>query len=66
MKHFKVSNSLDHPIQACDQRKQIIERKKNGDENIKMIDVLHFVWKFIKKEDKKKNSVPLSLKFTQN
>ena len=54
MKHFKVSNSLDHPIQACDQRKQIIERKKNGDENIKMIDVLHFVWKFIKKEDKKK------------
>ena len=32
MKHFKVSNSLDHPIWACDQRKQIIERKKNGDE----------------------------------
>ena len=42
MKHFKVSNSLDHPIQACDQRKQIIERKKMGMKNNKMIGVLHF------------------------
>ena len=44
MKLFKVSNSLDHPIGACDQRKKNNGDKiKNKNKNKKMMGAVHFV-----------------------